>query len=561
MAAPLDDNGFDDDDFGDFGGFEAADPVNVPAQENPAVQAAPNVWAAMFVPAVQGTSNVQPDLLCGQNRFPQHLDNPLTLDVAGSAQASIPPVDVGGQDGAVGGAGLLQEPDLGGLQDTDELDLDNINLANDILDGSFRSASTNQSGAGFQSHGVEQMPDISGLDLAAGIVNNVSEPRLEVENTSQPRVENENVPSQRLDTDNISNAAPSPEQSENRNVELANQAPASAQDVTNEVVRNEFAAVRMNEVSERDALLQRANEEKEALQKEIEKQLSENSRLSEDLARAQQLAEAAKQSYDELQSKHEKQLEELRQAGHETLSIVVEEYKCLLNSTIQQQQEVNEQRLSQRLKEETERLREILKSQKEEFDSLQEEERKKNEEKIGKAVEEMKVRQKEEFDALLAEERIKCEEKVKVELQKEQEATSKEIEKVIEEEQLKAKEMLETEQETFKNNLAGEMEKQRSEMETALKEQKEKYEDQLHEALKQERTNSKESVQETAQCVKDDMNQYLKQQREADRSTQRRQLASLDLFLESARHQLSLLMDNNSSVDIDMNKETGKDQS
>lgn len=63
------------------------------------------------------------------------------------------------------------------------------------------------------------------------------------------------------------------------------------------------------------------------------------------------------------QTKQEKQLEELRQAGHETLSVIVEEYKCLLNASLQQQQEVNEQRLSDRLKEETERLREILKLQ------------------------------------------------------------------------------------------------------------------------------------------------------------------------------------------------------
>ena len=34
---------------------------------------------------------MQPDLLCGQNRFPQHLDTPLTVDVAGSAEASVPP--------------------------------------------------------------------------------------------------------------------------------------------------------------------------------------------------------------------------------------------------------------------------------------------------------------------------------------------------------------------------------------------------------------------------------------------------------------------------------------
>ena len=48
---------------------------------------------------------------------------------------------------------------------------------------------------------------------------------------------------------------------------------------------------------------------------------------------------------------------------------------------------------------------------------------------------------------------------------------------------------------------------------------------------------------------------------QGDQAMQRRQLASLDLFLESARHQLSILMDNNSSSDKQINKETSKDKS
>ena len=48
------------------------------------------------------------------------------------------------------------------------MDLDQINLANDILDGSFR---TNQSGAAFVPHGREQLPDISAFDLGISFEN------------------------------------------------------------------------------------------------------------------------------------------------------------------------------------------------------------------------------------------------------------------------------------------------------------------------------------------------------------------------------------------------------
>ena len=36
-----------------------------------------------------GNVSVQPDLLCGQNRFPAHLDTPTTVDVASGAVASV----------------------------------------------------------------------------------------------------------------------------------------------------------------------------------------------------------------------------------------------------------------------------------------------------------------------------------------------------------------------------------------------------------------------------------------------------------------------------------------
>ena len=38
---------------------------------------------------------MQPDLLCGQNRFPAHLDTPTTLDVASGAVASGEDVEPG----------------------------------------------------------------------------------------------------------------------------------------------------------------------------------------------------------------------------------------------------------------------------------------------------------------------------------------------------------------------------------------------------------------------------------------------------------------------------------
>lgn len=73
--------------------------------------------------AVQGVSSVQPDLLCGQNRFPQHLDNPLTLDVAGSAQSSVQHDDCVPFDVALPDTSHPGHLDFANFPDTDNVGL------------------------------------------------------------------------------------------------------------------------------------------------------------------------------------------------------------------------------------------------------------------------------------------------------------------------------------------------------------------------------------------------------------------------------------------------------
>ena len=64
-----------------------------------------------------------------------------------------------------------------------------------------------------------------------------------------------------------------------------------------------------------------------------------------------------------IQEEHNKQLDELRQAGHQTLTVIVEEYKDLLKSTVLQQQEEWNRQLVERLKEESQRFTDLLQEQ------------------------------------------------------------------------------------------------------------------------------------------------------------------------------------------------------
>ncbi|WAR02912.1 CCD91-like protein [Mya arenaria] len=425
-------------------------------------QAAPNVWAAMFAPAVPGMRNVQPDLLCGQNRFPAHLDTPTTVDIASSAQARVPS-DLNSTDGATGedGDGLNEQ--------------DNFSLANDILDGSFRSSSmSNQS----------QMPDISGLDIGHG---------------AQARADN---------VSHLGSAQPSAVLSR-----LAPGTPGSNQGGQGLAERAETGGATggpANEIAE--------NKDESANQ-ELTQQQGENARLAEDLVRAEALATEARQNLEKVKADHTEQLEALRSAGHEAVTMVVGEYRASLATLVQEQRETGLRSVTQTLSQETDHLRHLLVEQKEEFDRLQEVERKKNEKLLKEAIAEMKEKNKAE-----------------------QEGLERRLTEAVKEEQDRGAQALKQQQEQFTTQMSEEAGKHREQLEKALHEQQDKYKEELSVALREERSRGQDALQGAVRVAREDMTSHLQHLRESDQRLHRRQLASLDLFLESARQQLALLM-------------------
>ena len=64
-----------------------------------------------------------------------------------------------------------------------------------------------------------------------------------------------------------------------------------------------------------------------------------------------------------VQSKHTGQLDELREAGHSSLGIIVEEYKSSMACCVQQQLEVCQTKFTQTMQQEAEKLRNLLAKQ------------------------------------------------------------------------------------------------------------------------------------------------------------------------------------------------------
>ncbi|XP_010714620.1 uncharacterized protein LOC104912506 [Meleagris gallopavo] len=67
--------------------------------------------------------------------------------------------------------------------------------------------------------------------------------------------------------------------------------------------------------------------------------------------------------YKILQEKHKQELEEMRKAGHEALSIIVEEFKSLLQCTVQQQEAATEKQYILAIEKHSYKCQELLNAQ------------------------------------------------------------------------------------------------------------------------------------------------------------------------------------------------------
>ena len=86
---------------------------------------------------------------------------------------------------------------------------------------------------------------------------------------------------------------------------------------------------------------------------DFEKQLDEQKIVSE-----QQM-----QRFQDADSRHKTELEQIRKAGHDALAIIVEEYKEQTRLVVQQEREKAERMLSEALAKETEKCQDLLQKQ------------------------------------------------------------------------------------------------------------------------------------------------------------------------------------------------------
>nr|XP_058138970.1 coiled-coil domain-containing protein 91 isoform X4 [Dasypus novemcinctus] len=260
-------------------------------------------------------------------------------------------------------------------------------------------------------------------------------------------------------------------------------------------------------ISSLEIKLRISEEEKQRIKKDVESLMEKHSVLEKGfLKEKEQEAISFQDRYKELQEKHKQELEDMRKAGHEALSIIVDEYK------------------HQRLLEMLDTEKELLK------------------EKIKDALTQQSQEQKEILEKCLEEERQRNKEVLLSAAKLEKEAMKDVVLKAIEEERKNLEKAHAEERELWKTEHAKDQEKVSQAIQKAVQEQRKISQETVKAAIIEEQKRSAKAVEEAVKRTRDDLIEYVKEQKRLDQVIRQRSLSSLELFLSCAQRQLSALI-------------------
>ncbi|XP_072654588.1 coiled-coil domain-containing protein 91 isoform X4 [Canis lupus baileyi] len=260
-------------------------------------------------------------------------------------------------------------------------------------------------------------------------------------------------------------------------------------------------------ISSLEIKLKVSEEEKQRIKKDVESLMEKHSVLEKDfLKEKEQEAISFQDRYKELQEKHKQELEDMRKAGHEALSIIVDEYK------------------HQRLLEMLDTEKELLK------------------EKIKEALIQQSQEQKDILEKCLEEERQRNKEALVSAAKLEKEEMKDAVLKAIEEERKSLEKVHAEERELWKTEHAKDQEKVSQAIQKAIQEQRKISQETVKAAIIEEQKRSEKAVEEAVKRTRDELIEYVKEQKRLDQVIRQRSLSSLELFLSCAQKQLSALI-------------------
>lgn len=246
--------------------------------------------------------------------------------------------------------------------------------------------------------------------------------------------------------------------------------------------------------------------------------------------------------YKILQEKHKQELEDMRKAGHEALSIIVEEFKSLLQCTVQQQEAATEKQYILAIEKHSYKCQELLDVQHQRLLDILEAEKEVLSEKIEEALMQQSQKHKEMLDKCLDEERKRSKEAVAAAAKAEKEIVQEVVLKAVEEERRNMEKIHEEERNMWKAEHERLNKKIAQAVWEAMQEQRRHNEEIIKEALMEERKQSEKAIEEAVKRTREELMEYIKEQKRLDQVIRQRNLSSLELFLSCAQKQLSSLL-------------------
>ncbi|XP_019592768.2 coiled-coil domain-containing protein 91 isoform X2 [Rhinolophus sinicus] len=267
-------------------------------------------------------------------------------------------------------------------------------------------------------------------------------------------------------------------------------------------------------ISSLEMKLKVSEEEKQRIKKDVESLMEKHSILEKDfLKEKEREAISFQDRYKELQEKHKQELEDMRKAGHEALSIIVDEYKALLQSSVKQQVEAIEKQYISAIEKQAHKCEELLNTQHQRLLEMLDTEKELLKEKIKEALIQQSQEQKEILEKCLEEETQRSKEALLSAAKLEKEAMKDAVLKAIEEERKNLEKAHAEERELWKTEHAEDQEKVSQAIQKVIEEQRKISQETVKAAIVEEQKRSEKAVQEAVKRTRDELIDYVKEQK------------------------------------------------
>ncbi|XP_061438513.1 coiled-coil domain-containing protein 91 isoform X3 [Rhineura floridana] len=242
------------------------------------------------------------------------------------------------------------------------------------------------------------------------------------------------------------------------------------------------------------------------------------------------------------EEKHKLELEDLRRAGHEALVIIVEEFKALLHSTVQQHEEAIEKRYSSVVEKQAHKCEELLIAQHQRLLDILDKEHTVLEEKIEESLLQQSQEYKKMLEKCMENERASNKEALAAAAKIEKEDIEAAILTAVKAERENMGKLHAAEKELWQAERNKNHEMIAQAIEDTIQEQRQSSQAIVKASIIEEQRKSEIAVEKAVNQTREELIEYIKEQKRIDQVIRQRSLSSLELFLSCAQKQLSSLL-------------------